>query len=346
MKYIIMCGGNYKDEFKTPKQLMKINNEVIIERTIRLLKENGVSDIAISTNNPAFNYLDVEKLRHKNDYLHNAEDRNKKSEHSWLNAYYPIKEPCCYLHGDVYFSDNAIKKIIETEVDDTMFFCTRDYQDGRETGINAKGREPLAYKVKNQIVFRNAINNLLKMIDEGKFAKGVEPISWHLYRYLNGLDLGFGAKDNGFANDIFKQKKGNYIYIDDYTTDIDSIEDIKKIERIIKIVEGGVTMVKCEAIEEFNLGRFNELKNIVRNQKEINHEANKVYYHDVFECSEELAMYLANKTPNPVNRGVIRIIEVIPEEKKEEKQETKQEEVKEPVKEETKRKTTRRKRRI
>ena len=38
MKYIIMCGGKY-DEFEKPKQLLEVNGEVIVERTIRLLKE-------------------------------------------------------------------------------------------------------------------------------------------------------------------------------------------------------------------------------------------------------------------------------------------------------------------
>ena len=52
-----MCGGKYKD-FETPKQLLKVNEEVIIERTIKLLKENGIKDIAISTNNLAFDYLE------------------------------------------------------------------------------------------------------------------------------------------------------------------------------------------------------------------------------------------------------------------------------------------------
>ena len=61
MKYIIMAGGSY-NKFEIPKQLLKINGEVIIERTIRLLRENGINDIAVNTNNPAFDYLDIEIL--------------------------------------------------------------------------------------------------------------------------------------------------------------------------------------------------------------------------------------------------------------------------------------------
>ena len=77
MKYIIMCGGKYRG-FETPKQLLKVNDEIIVERTIRLLKGHGINDIAISTNNPAFDYLDVEKLRHENKFEH--EYKNEKAK--------------------------------------------------------------------------------------------------------------------------------------------------------------------------------------------------------------------------------------------------------------------------
>lgn len=308
MKYIIMAGGSY-EKFEMPKQLLKVNGEVIIERTIRLLRENGVKDIAISTNNPAFDYLDVEKLVHINEYSYIGANRNKRSYNNWLNAYYPMKEPACYLHGDVFFSENAIKTIVETPVKDTMFFCVRDLQDGRPMGINPKGREPLAYKVQNQKLFRKAINDLFQYIDEGKYAEGLEPISWHLYRRLNNLDLCFNVKGYN-ANDIFKTK-GDYIYIDDYTTDVDFLKDIPEIEKFIKLARGGENMIKAKVIEDFYLEKFNELKNITRatSKKEEGH----LYVNDTFECTEEMAEYLLGK--NKIKRAFIKIIEVIPEEK-------------------------------
>ena len=79
MKYIIMCGGKYKG-FETPKQLLKVNGEIILERTIRLLKENGIEDIAISTNNPAFNYLDIPIYHHNNKFISGGKQETKKSE--------------------------------------------------------------------------------------------------------------------------------------------------------------------------------------------------------------------------------------------------------------------------
>lgn len=307
MKYIIMAGGSY-EKFKIPKQLLKVNGEVIIERTIRLLRENGIKDIAISTNNPAFDYLDVEKLRHENNYSYTDSNRNKRSNNSWLNAYYPMKEPCCYLHGDVYFSENAIKTIVETEVKDTMFFCVPDLQDGMPRGVNPKGREPLAYKVNNQKVFRKAINDIFKMIDKGMYKDGIEPISWHLYRKLNNLDMKVNAKWYD-ANDIFKTN-GDYIPIYDYTTDIDDIKDIEKIERFIELAKGGENMVKVIVLEDFYYGKFKELKNIERFNKLKNVEG-YLYEKDTFECEEETAEYLGNEKghENSGNRAFVKVID-------------------------------------
>ena len=233
MKYILMAGGEY-NEFETPKQLLKINNETLIERTIRLLKENGITDIAISTNNPAFDYIDVEKLKHKNEYVHDTDGKGQPVG-CWLNAYYPTEEPACYLHGDVYFSEQAIKDIINVEVKDTMFLCTCDWSDKRfiKSPKNFKGREPFGYIVKNQKKFRDAINDLLKMIDNGEYDNAIKPFSWHLYRYLNGMDLCKNTKKYTEINNIFDED-GDYLVINDATTDVDSMNDIKVLEEWLK----------------------------------------------------------------------------------------------------------------
>ena len=60
-KYIIMCGGN-SVKWETPRQLLKINGETIVQRTIRLLRENRIEDIYISSNNPLFEDQDRNAL--------------------------------------------------------------------------------------------------------------------------------------------------------------------------------------------------------------------------------------------------------------------------------------------
>lgn len=231
MKYIIMCGGEY-NEFKTPKQLIKIKGEVLVERTIRQLKENGITDIAISTNDERFNYLGVEIIHNINKYSHHNYDLEIiNSEYSWLNAYPVMNISCCYLHGDVYFSNEAIKKIVEVEVEDTLFICTCDGTDNVRHPLNVKGREPFGFKVENQQVFQYAIKKIKNMVDEGKFKNHLAPISWHLYRFLNGLGVNYNAREYTQVNNIFRET-GDYLLIDDYTSDIDTEEDIKRLNNL------------------------------------------------------------------------------------------------------------------
>ena len=71
-------------------------------------------------------------------------------------------------------------------------------------------------------------------------------------------------------------------------------------------------MIKVRVIEDFMLGKFNELKNIKRanfNKKEDGH----LYVDDVFECTEEMAEYLMGK--NATKRAFVKVVEVVPEKK-------------------------------
>jgi len=82
-------------------------------------------------------------------------------------------------------------------------------------------------------------------------------------------------------------------------------------------------MVKCEVIEDFTLGKYNELKNITRRNKL---KDGKLYVGDTFECEQEMAKYLTGD--NPLKKAVVKVIEVkvkeakveeVPKEEKEEK---------------------------
>ena len=69
-------------------------------------------------------------------------------------------------------------------------------------------------------------------------------------------------------------------------------------------------MIKVEALENFTLAKFDELKNIIRKNPNKN-EKGKLYEGDVFECSKELADYLLGA--NALGRAVVKVIEVEPE---------------------------------
>ena len=212
MKYVIMCGGKY-DHFQTPKQLSVVNGETLLERTMRLLKENGITDIYISSNNPIFKkYGNL--LEHENSYKY----ENGKIYGYWVDAYYPLNEPCVYLHGDVYYSDDAIKKIINLNPKVNTFI-------GNEIAKNKEHKnwgEPFGWIVVNQEEFKEGIKKTKQLQDEGKLERGFA-ISWELYRVLNGLDV-----NKQYILDE------TYLSINDETIDIDAPFQIEQLNKKIE----------------------------------------------------------------------------------------------------------------
>ena len=210
MKYIIMCGGQY-DDWKTPRQLMQIMGETVVGRTIRLLREAGVDDIAISTNDERFEECGVPLLHHKNDF-HGYTAYGGY----WVDCFYPMVEPVCYIMGDVVFSPEAIQTIVSKETDEIEFFASAPPFDSRYT---KEWAEPFAFKVQNTGVFWAAVNKLKKYQDCGFFAR--VPIAWELWQIIKGTTINHVVYTN-------------YTVINDYTCDIDAPEDAAVIEQQIK----------------------------------------------------------------------------------------------------------------
>ena len=144
MKYIIMCGGDY--HVKTPRQLLKIKGEPIVARTIRLLRESGVEDIAISSNDERFENFGVPCLRNGLNTFGNGGH--------WVDGFYPTKEPVCYIFGDVVFSPEAIKTIIGVKTNDIEFFAS---SLNFSVHYTKKWAEPYAFKVVATEFFRMCI---------------------------------------------------------------------------------------------------------------------------------------------------------------------------------------------
>lgn len=69
-------------------------------------------------------------------------------------------------------------------------------------------------------------------------------------------------------------------------------------------------MIKVKVIENFSLGKFKELKNIVRANSRQDLEG-RLFVNDTFECDEEMVEYLT-KT-NAKGKPFVEVVEVIPE---------------------------------
>lgn len=281
MRYIILANGQHAG-FKEPRQLSKINGERLLDRTIRLLRENGIKDIAVTGN---YTDINAKVLNIKSNYNYDT------NEGYWLDAFTGLLEkPTCFLFGDVYFSEQAIKTIVESETESTLFYCS---YNNKNIDYIKEHDEPFGYKVINTQLFKNHIEKVERLYDEGKTIRN--PIIWEVYRSINGININ-------------KHRLGNnVIIINDITCDIDFIKDIKKIELRL-----GGYMVRVRVKEGFNLceEKWNQLQDIIRGSAE-NIEKNKLYVGDTFLCSKELAEYFLGA--NGYNKPFVEVLEVIPE---------------------------------
>ena len=192
MKYIIMCGGYY-GYFEQPKSLTVVNGEPLVDRTIRLLIENGVAreDIKITSNDERLEGHGAEVLHHNNPFKWYKKDGKEITEGYWLDAFMRFDEPVCYLWGDVYYTNYGIKTIVEYKSLINTFFGTIDK--------NLKPwEEPLAYKVYDNETFFKGIEKVKKLFNEGKCRR--HPIVWELYRVLNGINVNTHRLARGYVN--------------------------------------------------------------------------------------------------------------------------------------------------
>lgn len=191
MKYVIMAAGEGKrwhNYLGVPKHLVEINGETLLGRTTRLLKENGIEDYIITCNDEK--YTKYGKI---------AEQSEKDCE---IDRFTRVTEPVCYLYGDVYYTEEAIKTIIDVWVGDVMFL--------------GSGQEIFAVKVNDFNLFFEHKNRVKELYLRGEIRRC---IGWELYRSINGIPL-----DKHWIN-------GRYVYIEDETNDIDYPEDYEEFKK-------------------------------------------------------------------------------------------------------------------
>ena len=214
-KYVIMCGGNAV-HFEKPRQLLEFMGEPLVARTIRLLKENGIVDIAISSNLEGFDGFGVPVLVHENNYVTRGYN---DSDGDWCDAFYPTDEPTCYIAGDVAFSEAAIRKIIETETDDIEFFASAPPY----SPLYCKPwEEPFAFKVFDTDHLKRAVADVKRLTREGRFYR--EPIAWEVWNVIS----------RGADGDVNMIDYRSYVAINDWTCDVDKPDEIGLLETMAR----------------------------------------------------------------------------------------------------------------
>lgn len=215
MKVFILCGGHYSN-FSHPKCLSVVKGERLLDRTIRLLRPYS-PEITVTCN--------LEETRLDSYYplkvaqsFHHIERKGY-----YLDAFIPCDFPCIYLFGDVFYTEDAIKQIIERFNTTTynVFVCNK--YPFNEKGL--RQGEPFGWIVKDQEEFKAAITLCKKLQNRGRVTQDGKlriPTNWELSQVING---------NGVNQFIFN--KDDCLVIDDLTIDCDSPESAKILEERI-----------------------------------------------------------------------------------------------------------------
>lgn len=202
-----MCGG-FACDCEKPKHFFEFRGKPIVQRIVDLLKECGIDDIAITTSP---NRVDDYKVFGVDVIPYNSNN----IPFVWLDAFYPIDEPVCYIFGDVVFSPEAIKTIVDTQTDDIEFFASAP---PFAPEYPKKWAEPFAFKVQNFERFRTCIRNAKEMDNQHMWYRR-PPIAWELWQVIK----------HTIPNRIVYN---NYVSINDYTCDVDYESELSQWENI------------------------------------------------------------------------------------------------------------------
>lgn len=191
MKYVIMAAGEGKrwnNYLGVPKHLIKINGETLLGRTTRILKENNIDYVITSSDERYKQYgetIPQSCLDCEIDRFEELDD-----------------DEICYLYGDVYYTEDALKTIINTPTDEILFF-------GSEGEIfSVKVVDKKTFMKHKHIVKNLYMNNQINRC-----------IGWEIYRSLNEIPF----NEHRITN--------RYFYIQDGTDDIDFPSDYEEFLR-------------------------------------------------------------------------------------------------------------------
>ncbi len=199
-RVVIMAAGiarRWKNYLGIPKQLIQVQGEPIIKRTIRLLKEQGITDIWVT-------------VRTKGQYgnLGVNEFVNHENNHLSIDRILGAQElaPAIYLFGDVYYTEKAID-IILSDKNEHRFFGRR------YPGVLKSNREIYAVKVDDFI-----IQKAQELRELHASHKIIDSLVGHLLILCLGYGINPKTRDHTATPE---QLTPLFTDIDDETTDFD-----------------------------------------------------------------------------------------------------------------------------
>lgn len=193
MRFVIMADGKgirWNNHLGIPKHLAEINGEPIIYRTVRLLRDLTDGEIIVTSHDERYEF----KGSRRHEPLNNRLEIDRFTEEL-------IEDDICFLYGDTYYTESALKTIICTKTEDMIFF-------GNSKSI-------VAVKVTDSELFRYHLNRVKQLYISGKLQKCK---GWQVYQ--------------SFVGQSFEEKPrpgGKFVLLDETTTDINTPEEYEVI---------------------------------------------------------------------------------------------------------------------
>lgn len=185
-------GMRWNNYLGIPKHLAKVDGEKIISRTVRLLRKlvSADDEIIITSHDPRYEFNGSKR----HEPLDNRYEIDRFTEEL-------IVDDMVFLYGDTYYSKDALKRIVRTEIDTMLFF-------GDVKSI-------VAIKVRDSELFREHKDNVKEAYLAGniKNCKG-----WQVYQSFMGQDMN--------ESPVIKS---NYIMIEDETKNINTPDDYEEV---------------------------------------------------------------------------------------------------------------------
>ena len=146
--------GNFTDR---PKHLIQVKETSLLQRLTNQLHEADPGcHVIITARDPRYTMTGA--TRHVP--LNNENEIDRFTDEL-------IEDNICFLYGDTFYTDAAIKVIVDYETKDLLFFGNH--------------RRIVAVKVGNGTLFKSYLNQVKQYNPDGK--------GWHVYQAFSGLGL-------------------------------------------------------------------------------------------------------------------------------------------------------------
>lgn len=181
--------SRWEKTFNIPKHLLPIGNEILLGRIVRQVKKNDPdAEIIVTSHDPRYGNYGAVRYEPQN----NIYEIDRFTEEL-------IVDDVCFLYGDTYYTDAAIKKICQLETDSMHFVGTT--------------RSIVAVKTHDAELMRRHLTRVRNMHIAGELK---DCRGWQLYQSFTGQSFDKILIGNSF------------LMIDDGTQGFNRIDEYQK----------------------------------------------------------------------------------------------------------------------